>query len=212
MSMADERTNKKIFLWSLSQANHNKKNWCFRVKKFYCDIQMQHLNNPLYDFSNALQDVSEVLIEYFEIDWYDRMAHSPKLRTYRQFKQDCKTACYLKQVYNKNHRSALAKFRCGVAPIRLETGRYENLPVEDRMCPTCHSEVETEEHVLIRCATYRDVREDLFLYAESLNDDFMTFDDIDKLLFVLNDERMTYVSAKTCYLILMARRLFLYGF
>ena len=26
------------------------------------------------------------------------------------------------------HRSAIAKCRCGVAPLRLETGRYENLP------------------------------------------------------------------------------------
>ena len=26
------------------------------------------------------------------------------------------------------HRSAFAKFRCGVAPLRIETGRYENKP------------------------------------------------------------------------------------
>ena len=30
------------------------------------------------------------------------------------------------------HRSAFAKFRYSVAPVKIETGRYENLVVEDR--------------------------------------------------------------------------------
>ena len=35
-----------------------------------------------------------------------------------------KTALYIEKRYiPRSHRSALAKFRCGVAPIKLETGR-----------------------------------------------------------------------------------------
>jgi hypothetical protein len=36
-----------------------------------------------------------------------------------------------------SNRSAFAKFRCGVAPIRLETGRYENIRLEERCCFNC---------------------------------------------------------------------------
>ena len=45
-----------------------------------------------------------------------------------------------------------------MAPIRLETGRYEGLPVNERICPICMLEVEDEEHVLMRCNFYRDQR------------------------------------------------------
>ncbi len=46
-------------------------------------------------------------------------------------------------------------FRCGVAPIRLETGQYENLPEEQRLCPMCDSQaIESEIHVLIKCNLY----------------------------------------------------------
>ena len=36
-------------------------------------------------------------------------------------------------VMQKDHRSTYAKFRCGTAPIKLKTGRYEGLAVEDRI-------------------------------------------------------------------------------
>ena len=39
-----------------------------------------------------------------------------------------------------------AKFRCGVAPLRLETGRYERLSQEQRTCFYCTDCIESEEH------------------------------------------------------------------
>lgn len=57
-----------------------------------------------------------------------------KLRTYRLFKNDYATELYCSKTLSRKHRSAFAKFRCGVAPLRIETGRYENLSVENRTC------------------------------------------------------------------------------
>ena len=57
------------------------------------------------------------------------------------------------------YRSAYAKFRCGVAPNRLETGRYERLSEELRICFNCLNSVENEEHVVRRCPIYSDLRE-----------------------------------------------------
>ncbi len=49
-----------------------------------------------------------------------------KLRTYRLFKCSFGTSHYLKDTYLTHaQRSAMAKMRCWVAPICLETGRYE---------------------------------------------------------------------------------------
>ena len=57
-----------------------------------------------------------------------------KLRTYRLFKNYYTTENYVIEVLNRQHRSTLAKFRCGVAPLRIETGRYERLTLEQRVC------------------------------------------------------------------------------
>ncbi len=50
------------------------------------------------------------------------------------FKHAYETESYLTDKLPYVHRSAMAKFRCGVAPLKIETGRYENIPLEARIC------------------------------------------------------------------------------
>jgi hypothetical protein len=52
-----------------------------------------------------------------------------------------------------------AKFRCGVAPLRVETGRYERKAVHERTCLYCINCVEDEFHILMRCPLYADLRQ-----------------------------------------------------
>ena len=57
------------------------------------------------------------------------------------------------------HRSVLAKFRRGVAHLRLKTGRYlDDLDVSIRISPICKQNVETEMHVLTQCPAYQLLR------------------------------------------------------
>jgi hypothetical protein len=50
-----------------------------------------------------------------------------------------------------------------VAPLRLETGiLYERLPLDKRAYFNCVKEVKSEEHVLLFCPLYRDMRETVF--------------------------------------------------
>ena len=50
-----------------------------------------------------------------------------------RFKNDYKSENYLTCMMPRGHRAAFSKFRCSVAPIRVETGRYERLALEDRL-------------------------------------------------------------------------------
>ena len=59
-------------------------------------------------------------------------------RSYKVYKQTFGTENYISSDVPKLHRSDLAKFRCGVAPIRLETGRYEILPLDECKCFVCN--------------------------------------------------------------------------
>ena len=79
-----------------------------------------------------------------------------KLRLYRCFKNDYKSENYVTCMMPRGHRAAFSKFRCGVAPIRVETGRYERLALEDRHCFNCTNQVEDEEHVLLHCPIYQE--------------------------------------------------------
>ena len=92
-----------------------------------------------------------------------------KLRTYKLFKQSYETEHYCNLILPRNHRSAFSRFRCGVAPIRLEKGRYERLPEAESVCPFCNSEIENEIHVMLNCPLYDDIRYNLFEKAKLLN-------------------------------------------
>ena len=112
-----------------------------------------------------------------------------KLRLYQKFKFDCETETYVNILMPYSHRSALAKFRTGVAPIRLETGRYERLDVNNRICPICNIGIEDEMHVLLKCSTYTEIRQLLLQKARSVNTMFNSYNDIEMLCFLLSDER-----------------------
>ena len=53
-----------------------------------------------------------------------------KLRTYRRFKFKYKSENYIKIGLSRGHRNTNAKFRIGIAPLRLETGRYEQIELD----------------------------------------------------------------------------------
>ena len=60
----------------------------------------------------------------------------------------------------------MVMFRGGSGDLRIETGRWEGhrgMPVlvEERVCKLCHDGVEDEEHVLMKCSLYNDLREGL---------------------------------------------------
>ena len=108
----------------------------------------------------------------------------------------------------KYYRSALARFRAGVAPIRIDTGRFEHgySPEDQRICLLCQTDVESKKHVILSCPVYEDLRRELFIKAYSINSDFyeMSFDA--KLCFIMSNKNIVKFTAKTLNSILNLRR------
>ncbi len=111
-----------------------------------------------------MDDLQVVLCLNYEVQWYAKLTQvearnghgKNKLHTSRLFKNDFLTEPYLKCIMNFKHRSAIAKFRSGVGLIRLETGCYEHLNVDEWVCSICNTEVESKEHVLTISHAYID--------------------------------------------------------
>ena len=69
----------------------------------------------------------------------------------------------------KHKRSLFAQFRLGILPLKIETGRYDNTPVDERICVQCESEaVENEQHFVLHCPKYVNLREVLYREAAKL--------------------------------------------
>ena len=97
-----------------------------------------------------------------------------------------------------------------MAPIRIETGRYEGLDLSCRTCPVCKNGIEDEKHVILKCPQYDDIRQQLFNRAATVNDNFIGFSDIEKLVFLFTNVEVIKQCAKTCFQILQNRQNMLY--
>ena len=122
-----------------------------------------------------------------------------KLRTYKLFNYEYGVENYCKVLVPFNDRSAFAKFRCGVTPIRLETGRYENIKLEERCCFTCSNLIEDETHVILQCPLYYDFRNNLFTEVLKVNR---------YAIFLFSNQDVFRIVAKTCKFILKNARKF----
>ena len=122
-----------------------------------------------------------------------------------------KTEMYSSKNISSRYRSAFAKFRCGVAPLRIETGSYENKNVNERVCFICHDQIEDEKHVLLDCPLYADLRESLFNEVKRSNVHFIILSDDDKFIYLFKSTECYDTVAKTCFNILSRRNSFLYS-
>ena len=130
-SMDINRINYKVFEWCERSGNQRCKNWNFQINSMLRDADISLDNTP--NLGVIKDQVAVFLFSKFKTSWLADVNRQDarngnvgnKLRTYRLFKQEFKSEPYLTCPMSKSHRSAYAKFRSGVAPIRIETGRYD---------------------------------------------------------------------------------------
>ena len=89
-----------------------------------------------------------------------------KLRTYRLFKDQFVFEPYLNWgTYNQ--RNILTKFRISSHKLKIEKGRYMNIPAERRICRLCNLDVENEIHFLLECPSLTNTRREILDQIES---------------------------------------------
>jgi hypothetical protein len=136
-NMSSDRLSRKVFVWADCISISHKCVAIFNIKKTFCELNVGHFGD-IVDSLDTRFVVNTVLNKMFFVHvskWRDSLNDDisrsgrggNKLRTYKLFKDRFETENYCKIPLPFNHRSAFAKFRCGVVPLRIETGRYENL-------------------------------------------------------------------------------------
>ena len=97
----------------------------------------------------------------------------------------CQSRCV--DVGSKRIRRMLAKLRGGTAELRVETGRWNGLKREERICKQCTmGEVENEEHFLLRCEGYAEERKTIIGYMVELVEGWQEMEAKKKLALVID--------------------------
>ncbi len=71
-------------------------------------------------------------------------------------------------------------------------------------------EIESEIYVMIFCPLYNDIRAILYESTLLIDNDFNTYSNMDKSLFLMDNKGIIRNSAKACHSILHRRRRYVY--
>ncbi len=86
----------------------------------------------------------------------------------------------------------MAQFRTGILPLHIETGKFRDKRIYERVCLFCNSgEVENELHFRCVCTTYSNNRQKMYSIVNN-----------DNLLKMSNDEKFLWLGM-SLYMLLM---------
>jgi len=129
-----------------------------------------------------IEMVKEKLMDMHEENWLHSVSIKPKLRTYKLFKETLHVENYVLYNLSISERSVMAQFRLGILPLNIETGRFRNQPIEERICDLCElNEIEDESHFLFKCTLYNDLRKIWMENILRINENFVQLDEISQM-------------------------------
>ena len=155
VEMKPNRLPVRIYNWEKSL---NVQGW---VKD--CEFILNYCN--MGDYS-GIENVCDLDVLYSRLKklnrdkwWLDAHGKS-KLRTYIRIHDTENVQSIVKRNMPRSQRSFISKFKCGVLPIALETGRWTDVKEEKRLCIICPGKhVETEDHFLTVCPALKHTRD-----------------------------------------------------
>ena len=194
LSLPDNSITKCVFL---NDYQLNYKNWSNEIENILDEINMTSI------FQNKTKCNIELakclLLKEAEKSWLTDCRSKPKLRTYILYKNNFSPEPYVTQFLSRKQRSLLAQLRCGILPIKIETGRflnhkdiktgkYKKLKIEERICDHCNTGmVEDEIHFVFCCPLYETNREKLYTLVKAHNNKFDQLLPQDKLIYLLKN-------------------------
>ena len=132
--------------------------WCKTIQVLNTTFNLHSNDWSPAEFPSA---VKKKIKSDFLAHWKARIGDQnieKKLGLYSKVKQGFSTDKYLEMPSFKN-RQIISKFLCSNHRLRVETGRHNKIPREERLCELCDmSKVEDESHFILECPIYDSIR------------------------------------------------------
>ena len=127
--------------------------WIHSIKELLISVGRFDLFNTriIENPTSVKRQISETLVDLHTQDWHQKVNLSSKGKNYYLYKQNIKLENYLVKLNKKQH-SALLKYRLSNHRLPIETGRWENTPLDERKCNLCtKQDIGDEFHYLFIC-------------------------------------------------------------
>ena len=125
-----------------------------------------------------------------QMNW-NRSSHSnqdkPLSRSYRLYKNEFSSECYLDYINVHKFRISLSKIRASSHDLQIERGRYTRPKTDpkQRLCVWC-LEVEDEEHFITRCQINAHERQILYTKIRSKHPKFQNISNQEQFIFLMS--------------------------
>ena len=108
-----------------------------------------------------------------------------KLRIYRNLKSDFEFEKYLLTDVDRKANITFVKIRISNSNLFIEEGRFNTIPLENRLCPLCNADIENEMHLILKCVKLDEERKSMFTEIENCLPSFGTMGTTEKFKFIL---------------------------
>ena len=181
LKLPDNRLTKRIFIDDFYLAQSGHENWCSNVFKVLEKLNLKHLF-----YERKMVDIKEIKDQ--NDMWKKAVPKKPKLRTYYLFKETMDIENYIKYNLSSSERSAMAQFRFGILQLNIETGRFRNQALGERLCTLCEfNEIEDESHFLFQCRLYDELRSEWVSNFVNKTANFLELDKLDKFKVIFDN-------------------------
>ena len=137
--------------------------WLDYIKSIMISVGMPDLihqpviNNPKSIKARIIRTLKDLHTQ----DWHAKLEQSSKGQTYGIFKQDLNFEPYLRSL-SQTVYIPLIEFRTSNYKLPVETGRWENIPLQERKCNLCNkNDLGDGFHYLLVCTHFTNVRTEL---------------------------------------------------
>jgi hypothetical protein len=163
--------------------------WVVRIEAILKHYNLSSILNQHKLTKTVSNNITKTLQNHYKNFWKLQILNSPKLDSYRTFKQDFYYEPYLDYISKQEHQIALTRLRVSQHDLEIERGRYSKPKTdrENRICKLCDlREVEDEKHFMLSCLSFQLERRD-----HKIND----MGDLDNILHKYNKTTIISTAA-----------------
>lgn len=135
--------------------------WISYLKSIFDECGMSNIWYS-QSFSNIdwiVKSIKQKLCDQFIQKWNSDCYNSTKGTSYRLFvRDDFKMQYFLTSNLSVKNKIILSQFRSNNHKLPIESGRWQNIPKQNRTCNLCHKDIGDEFHYLMICDVLSGIR------------------------------------------------------
>lgn len=139
---------------------HTSSKWILKVKDILCEVGRNDLwlnQNNISSYS-AKYYVKQILMDQFIQKWRSNLDNSSKSKNYSVYKDNIDLEMYFK-ILPKHLYLHMVHFRTANHKFPIETGRWNNIDLNERKCNLCEKNIIGDEfHYLLECPFFKNER------------------------------------------------------